>query len=113
MKIEDCMQVNRCADDTVNGTFGFYCLIGMIKELDYSVGSIIKTLSKKGILGNTIVVFFSDNGAPSEGVHLYRNSGSNWPLRGVSNIHLFVELTFLCTCSYCGFSKRLQSLTEG
>ncbi|KAF2898700.1 hypothetical protein ILUMI_07475 [Ignelater luminosus] len=55
---------------------------GMVKELDNSVGSIIQTLSKKGILQNAIVVFFSDNGAPSEGAHLYNNYGSNWPLRG-------------------------------
>lgn len=58
-------------------------IAGMTDELDKSVGETIKALSEKGILDNTIVVFFSDNGAPTFGSHLLDNNGSNWPLRGV------------------------------
>jgi arylsulfatase B len=49
--------------------------------MDDSVGQIVKKLSEKNMLDNSIVLFFSDNGAQTVG--LYQNSGSNWPLRGV------------------------------
>jgi len=34
----------------------------VIEEIDWSVGEIIKTLDKKGVLNNTLVIFTSDNG---------------------------------------------------
>ena len=34
----------------------------VIEEIDWSVGEIIKTLDKKGVLDNTLVIFTSDNG---------------------------------------------------
>ncbi|KAF2898702.1 hypothetical protein ILUMI_07477 [Ignelater luminosus] len=55
---------------------------GMTDELDKSVGDTIKALAEKRILDNTIIVFFSDNGAPTIGSALLDNTGSNWPLRG-------------------------------
>lgn len=54
----------------------------MIKNLDDSVAEIIKALQANSMLNNTIFVFVSDNGAPTNGIH--QNHGSNWPLKGVS-----------------------------
>jgi arylsulfatase A-like enzyme len=54
----------------------------MTVRLDESVGKIVSALSDKGILNNTIIVFLTDNGAPTIGV--LQNWGSNWPHRGVS-----------------------------
>ncbi|KAL1116092.1 hypothetical protein AAG570_005587 [Ranatra chinensis] len=53
---------------------------GMLWELDQSVGRLMKSLKDKGILDNTIIVFLSDNGAATQGLH--KNTGSNWPLKG-------------------------------
>lgn len=55
----------------------------MINVLDKGVGLIVETLKKKRMLDNTIIVFYTDNGAPTEGIHYTR--GSNAPLRGVTN----------------------------
>lgn len=55
----------------------------MISRLDQSIGKIIKKLDTKDMLKNTIILFYSDNGAPSVGT--YRNYGSNEPLKGVNN----------------------------
>lgn len=54
----------------------------MIKNLDESVAEIFKALYANNMLDNTIFVFVSDNGAPTNGIH--KNHGSNWPLKGVS-----------------------------
>ena len=54
----------------------------MVYELDVSVGTVVKALKDKGILDNTIIVFSSDNGAPTQDAYFY-NKGSYWPLRGV------------------------------
>ncbi|XP_065337199.1 arylsulfatase B-like [Cloeon dipterum] len=53
----------------------------MVTELDDSVGEIIQALRKRSMLSNSIVLFLSDNGAPTYGIH--SNRGSNWPLRGM------------------------------
>lgn len=54
----------------------------MIYKMDQGIGKVFLSLKKKGILENTIVLFYSDNGAPTQG--LFANAGSNYPLRGVS-----------------------------
>lgn len=54
----------------------------MVSKLDDSVGAIFKSLRAKNMIQNSIILFISDNGAPSFGLH--SNSGSNFPLRGVS-----------------------------
>lgn len=55
----------------------------MVKELDNSVGEIVQALNEANMLEDSIIVFLSDNGAPTvEPVWQTGNSGSNWPLRG-------------------------------
>lgn len=53
----------------------------MVSKLDESVGKVVDALQKKNMLSNSIIVFISDNGAPTEG--FYSNWGSNYPLRGL------------------------------
>lgn len=53
----------------------------MVSKLDDSVGTIVDSLDKKGMLQNSIIVLLSDNGAPTIGV--FQNWGSNYPLRGI------------------------------
>lgn len=53
----------------------------MISMLDKGVGKVISALREKKMLENTVILFMSDNGAQTEGVHA--NHGSNYPLRGV------------------------------
>lgn len=54
----------------------------MVRHLDISVGRIIEKLAEKNLLENSVILFFSDNGAQT--VDAFANSGSNWPLRGVT-----------------------------
>lgn len=53
-----------------------------VSILDDGVGRVVKALSDKKLLDNTIILFFADNGAPIE-IEL-KNAGSNNPFRGVS-----------------------------
>jgi membrane-anchored protein YejM (alkaline phosphatase superfamily) len=54
----------------------------MVSKMDESVGLVVEALQKKRMLNNSIIVFISDNGAPS--IDIFQNWGSNYPLRGVS-----------------------------
>ena len=61
----------------------------MVSKLDESVGQIIEALESKEMLKDSIIVFMSDNGAPSaingtQPARSYPNFGSNFPFRGVS-----------------------------
>ncbi|XP_032687353.1 arylsulfatase B-like [Odontomachus brunneus] len=53
----------------------------MVSKLDQCVGDVIEVLKKRGMLENSIIVFMSDNGAPTNG--FLANQGSNYPLRGI------------------------------
>lgn len=59
----------------------FSSKLAMLSKLDESVGRVIKALDNVQMLDNSIILFYSDNGAPSLG--FLSNTGSNWPLRGV------------------------------
>ncbi|GLH05221.1 Uncharacterized protein GBIM_10824, partial [Gryllus bimaculatus] len=55
----------------------------MLTELDESVGKVVQALEQKRMLENTLILFMSDNGAPTFGI--YQNWGSNYPLRGIKD----------------------------
>lgn len=57
-------------------------MAAMTNIMDQGVGKVVTALKKQRMLDNTIIVFISDNGAPTIGLH--SNMGSNYPLRGVS-----------------------------
>ncbi|XP_015113877.1 arylsulfatase B [Diachasma alloeum] len=52
----------------------------MVSEIDTSLGSIVSALGDRALLNDSIIVFLTDNGAPTGGAE--GNAGSNWPLRG-------------------------------
>ena len=51
--------------------------LAMIRRLDWAVGELLAHLEARGVAGDTIVVFTSDNGAAA-----YTGATDNWPLRG-------------------------------
>lgn len=51
----------------------------MVSALDDSVGAIHQSLVDAGMADNTIIVFSTDNGGPTNGYD--GNGACNWPLR--------------------------------
>ena len=69
--------VNTLARVTAPSRRGLYAAV--VEAMDTAMGTVLNTLEEQGIADNTIVLFFSDNGAsrvPSRG------GGDNAPLRG-------------------------------
>jgi arylsulfatase A-like enzyme len=55
----------------------------MITRMDADVGKLMDALKSKGLDGNTLVIFTSDNGPHSEGGHEPKFFESSGPLRGI------------------------------
>lgn len=55
----------------------------MMAVVDEQIGRFVTALDRKGLLNNSVILLYSDNGAASTG--FLANSGSNYPLKGVSN----------------------------
>lgn len=53
----------------------------MVTHIDRSVGRIVRALGERDMLDDTIIIFASDNGAPTVGS--FRNWGVNLPFRGI------------------------------
>src|SRR5690606_177523 len=60
---------------------------GMVASLDESVGRVVKALNDSGQLDDTLIVFSTDNGGTSPGVHRphHEPMASNWPLKGAKH----------------------------
>lgn len=65
-------------------------LAGMVYSLDESVGEVVEALVRTGLMNDTILVFFSDNGGPA--AFLHATTASNFPLRGVRKITMEVPI---------------------
>ena len=62
----------------------------MVSKLDESVGKVVKALKDKNMLECSIIIFMSDNGAPTVGI--WANTGSNQPFRGVSVFYKSISI---------------------
>ena len=84
----------------------------MVSVMDRGIGKIADTLTSRGMMDNTIIVFTSDNGA------YYRSVGSNYPLRGGKSSFLeggmravsFVHSPLLQKTGYT--NKHLHHVTD-
>jgi Arylsulfatase A and related enzymes len=58
-------------------------LAAMIERIDAGVGAIMEALDKTGLAENTLLIFFSDNGAPAKvGNNAHLRAGKGWLYEG-------------------------------
>lgn len=57
----------------------------MVENLDHHLGRLFAHLKKKGLYDNTLIVFFSDNGAAATEVHQYPGTTKEWVERNSDN----------------------------
>ena len=69
----------------------------MLAAFDDAVGAVVNTLKARGMYDNTVIVFTTDNGGPSNGFDA--NAANNFPLRYLT-VNLFVQGT-MCSFSNC------------
>ncbi|XP_026667849.1 arylsulfatase B-like [Ceratina calcarata] len=65
----------------------------VISRMDQGVGEVMDALRNRGMLENSVVLFMSDNGAPTVG--FLSNRGSNYPLRGVNSSNISFTIIFV------------------
>lgn len=70
-------------------------IAGMINILNEGVGNITAALHRNGMMDNTMVIFQSDNGGPTN--HTEGTQSNNFPLRGGKNT-LWEGGTRVCSC---------------
>ena len=73
---KESLQRNLHVADKKRRTFA-----GMMTSLDDGVGRVVQTLKEEGVYKNTLVVFLSDNGGPTE-----VNTSKNTPFRGTKGM---------------------------
>lgn len=99
----------------VNETFGYIKninrrkLAGVINSLDQSVGRVVDALSKAYLLENSIILYFSDNGAQTVG--MLKNHGSNYPLRGLK-FTTFEGGVRSASCIYSPLIKKSSTISD-
>jgi len=57
----------------------------MIDNIDYHLGRLLTHLKKTGVYDNTLVIFFSDNGANGNEMHQYPDTDKAWVDRNSDN----------------------------
>jgi arylsulfatase A len=77
--LKECKRPYACTNFTLPQKGHLFQYVSEIKTLDYNIGKLLDILRSRGMIGNTLVFFSSDNGpeTPSLGGH-----GSSGPLRG-------------------------------
>jgi arylsulfatase len=58
---------------------------GMLENMDHHIGRLFAHLKKKGAYDNTLIIFFSDNGASPTEIHNYPGTTREWNERNSDN----------------------------
>ncbi|MHC4558461.1 MAG: arylsulfatase [Planctomycetota bacterium] len=58
---------------------------GMVENLDHHLGRLVNHLKDKGVYDNTLIIFYSDNGACPTEVHNYPGTTKEWVERNSDN----------------------------